>query len=158
MGDPKHPIIGELAIDATDVEVVDITPDQVQKLTKLRDGFEQAIDNLVNLKAADIERAGLNDKEIARLPILLAKDARIAELLAPAQKLAELLHETRQMTRHEIATILAESASQARRRADRVPNTAEVLGPVERLLNYQYGPATKASITKEKAKSQDKPE
>lgn len=158
MGDPKHPVVGDLHIDASDVEVTDITPEQVQKLTKLRDGFELAVENLLNLKPVDLERTGLNDKELARLSLLIAKDKRIAELLPPAAKLAELLHETRQITRHEIATILAESASQARRRADRVANAAEVLGPVEPLLNYQYGPATKAAMTKEKAKNTEKRE
>ena len=39
MNDPKHPIPGEMSIDATDVEVTDITPEQISKLTKVRDGF-----------------------------------------------------------------------------------------------------------------------
>ena len=158
MSDPKHPVIGDMNIDASDVEVTDITPEQVQKLTKLRDGFEAAVDNLMQLKPADLARAGLNEKEIARLGPLVAKDKRIGELLPPAAKMHELLHETRQETRHEIALILAEGAAQARRRADRVQNEAEVLGPVAPLMEYQYGPAAKAAATKEKAKEKKEEE
>ncbi|HVK68192.1 MAG TPA: hypothetical protein VM694_27225 [Polyangium sp.] len=152
MSDPKHPAVGDLVIDASDVKVTDITPEQIQKLTKLRDGFEDAVHNLLGLKSEDADRAGLNEKDKARLAAAFARDQRISELLPAAQKLTELLHETRQTTRHEIATILAENAAQAKRRADRVQNGAEVLGPVAPLLDYQYGPANKAAATKEKAR------
>ncbi|MDC3956692.1 hypothetical protein KEG38_22720 [Polyangium jinanense] len=152
MGTPKYPEVGDLIIDASDIKVTDITPEQIQKLTKLRDGFEAAVKNLLGLKPEDADRAGLNEKDKERLAAAFARDQRIGELLPASQKLTELLHETRQTTRHEIATILAENAAQAKRRADRVQNGAEVLGPVAPLMDYQYGPANKAAATKEKAK------
>jgi hypothetical protein len=152
MGDPKHPKVGDLSVDASDIQVTDITPEQVKKLTKVRDGFEKAIENVVNLKPEAIDRAGLNEKDIQRLTANLMRDQRIAELLPASEKLVELLHETRQLGRHEMATILGEFAAQTRRRADRSSNASEILGPLEVLLDYQYGPAMKATATKEKAK------
>jgi hypothetical protein len=107
---------------------------------------------VLNLKPEAIERAGLNEKDIQRLTEIFARDERIGELLPASEKLVELLHETRQCGRHDMGTILAEFAAQSRRRADRAQNPAEILGPVEDLLDYQYGPAMKATATKEKAK------
>lgn len=156
MSDPKHPKVGDLIIDATDIPLVDITPDRVRQLTKVRDGYESAVANVVQLATADVERAGLNPAEIQRLQSLSADDAHLGELHAAAQKLTELLYETRLQRRHEIATLLAEFAAQARRRADRVENKAEVLGPLAALLDYQYGPAKQAAATKEAALGEGK--
>lgn len=156
MSDPKHPKIGDLIIDATSIPLVDITPERVRQLTKVRDGYEAVLTHVVQLAAADVERAGLNPAEIQRLQTLSAEDAHLGELHAASQKMTELLYETRLQRRHEIATLLAEFAAQARRRADRVDNKAEVLGPLATLLEYQYGPAKQAAATKEAAQSEGK--
>lgn len=87
---------------------------------------------------------------------LAADDAHLGELHAAAQKLTELLYETRLQRRHEIATLPAEFAAQARRRADRVDNKPEVLGPLSTLLDYQYGPAKQAAATKEATQNDGK--
>jgi len=50
----------------------------------------------------------------------------------------------------------AEFAAQAGRRADRVENKPEVLGPLATLLDYQYGPAKQAAATKEAAQGEGK--
>jgi len=152
VNDPKHPVIGELHVDATDVKVTDITPEQILKLTKVRDGYEEAVEHVLNLKDEDVARAGINPAEITRLGAVFADDARIGELLPASEKLTELLKEARLLRRHDIGTILAEIAAQARRRADRSQAPAEVLGPLDTLMEYQYGPGAKASATKEKAK------
>jgi hypothetical protein len=146
------PIPGEQVIDASNVKLTDITPEEIVRLTKVRDGFEKAVANVVNLKQDDVERAGLNEKDIARLVLAFADDTRIGELLPSSAKLTELLYETQQLRRHDIGTILAELAAQARRRADRSANAAQVLGPLGELLDYQYGPGAKAAATKEKSK------
>lgn len=156
MSDPKHPKVGDLIIDATGIPLVDITPDRVRQLTKVRDGYAAAATSVLQLAAADVERAGLNTSEIQRLPALLADDEYLGELHAAAQKLTELLYETRLQKRHEIATLLAEFAAQARRRAERVENKPEVLGPLATLLDYQYGPAKQAAATKEAAGTEGK--
>lgn len=158
MNDPKHPVPGELHIDASDVKATDITPEQILKLTKVRDGFELAVKQVLNLKPEDAERAGINPKEIERLRAIFAEDQRIGEVLPAADKMAELLREARLLRRHDIGTILAEMAAQVRRRADRSPSPGEVLGPFTELHDYQYGPGAKASATKEKAKDAAKGE
>ena len=111
---------------------------------------------VINLKPDDIARAGISADEVARLGVAYARDQRIAELLPSAEKMVELLHEARQLGRHDMGTILAEIAAQARRRSERVPNGAEVLGPLGELIEYQYGPGAKAAATKEKAKEAKK--
>lgn len=156
MSDPKHPKVGDLIIDATSVTLVDITPGRVRQLTKVRDGYAAAVENVVHLATTGVERAGLNPTEIQRLQALSLEDAHLGELHAAAQKLTELLYETRLERRHEIATLLGEFAAQARRRADRVANTHEVLGPLAALLEYQYGPAKQAAATREAAQGDGK--
>ena len=149
VSDPKHPKVGDVSIDASGIVLVDITPDRVRQLTKVRDGYENAVNNVLQLKPTDVERAGLNPAEIQRLQTLALQDAHLGELHAAAAKLTELLYETRLERRHEIGTLLGEFGSQARRRADRVANGHEVLGPLSALLEYQYGPAQQAVATKE---------
>ena len=99
---------------------------------------------------------GIKSAEIQKLRTLSADDAHLGQLHAAAQKLTELLYETRLQRRHEIATLLGEFGAQARRRAERVENSAEVLGPLAALLNYQYGPAKQAAATKEAAQEGEK--
>jgi hypothetical protein len=158
MGTPQKPVPGDLHIDASDVNVTDITPDQILKLTKVREGFDQAVSCVLNVKPEDIARAGVNKEEVARLGEAFATDKRIGELLPAAEKLVELLYETRQLRRHDMGMILAELGAQVRRRADRSPNAAEVLGPFGAMLEYQYAPGAKAAATKEKAKDEVAPE
>lgn len=151
--DPKHPVIGAQHIDATDVALIDVTPDIITSYVKFHDGAELALANVERLTAEEIERAGVNEKVIQSL-ILLIKDYRyINELLPPAEKLAEKLYESKLERAHRISQLLGEICAQARRRADRDPNGAKILGPFEDLFTYQFGPAKKATATKEKAKA-----
>lgn len=152
MSDPKHPKPGDVIIDASSVTLVDITADRIRQLTKVHDGYEAAVANVAQLKTVDVERAGLNPADVQRLQSLAVEDAYLSQLHGAAEKLTELLYETRLERRHEIATLLAEFAAQARRRADRVSNTHEVLGPLAALLDYQYGPAKQAVATREAGK------
>jgi hypothetical protein len=118
----------------------------------VRDGYTDAIKNVLQLKTEDVERAGLNPSDIQRLATLAQREAYLGELHGPSEKLTEMLYETRLEDRHEIATLLGEFAAQTRRRAERVDNGAEVLGPLETLLEYQSGPAKQGAATKEAAK------
>jgi len=158
MSDPKHPKVGDKTIDASDVDLVDITPERIRELSKLRDGYEKAIQNVVELNSDAVTKAGLNPTEIQRLSMLATKNAYLGELHAAAEKLTELLKETRLETRHEIATLLGEMAAQTRRRADRATNGAEILGPLAALLEYQSRAAKQAAATKEKEKQSQTPE
>lgn len=152
MSDPKNPVPGDKHIDASDVDLIDITTDEINKLTKVRDGFEPVIASILNLKEEDLDRAGVNEKSVGQLAELSLRDKRIGQLLPAVEKLAELLHETKQLGRHEIALILAEISAQVRRRAERSAKGAAVLGPFSDLLDYQYGPGAKGAATREKAK------
>jgi hypothetical protein len=153
MSDPKKPRPGELVIDASDITVTDINPCEIQKLTKLPDGYERAVAKLAALKPEDIERAGLNPKEIQRVLALQKADNRIGELLPAAERMVEVLNEARILRRHQIAILLAEIAAQARGRADRTDTGVEAPGSLADLLEDSSGPSSRSQATKEKAKA-----
>jgi hypothetical protein len=156
--DPTNPKPGDLHIDASGLTVVDLTSDQIAKLSKLREGYESALAALTSLSPEAATRAGIHPAEIERA-VALAADIKRLDVFSPAaDKLAELMRETRYDRCHKLAGILTEAAAQARRRADRDPNGASILAPLEGLLEFQYGPAAKAAITREKAKAKDAPE
>lgn len=156
MKDPKTPQPGDLVIDASGLDVVDTTPDMVNKLIKVRKGIGKAVANVERLKPEEIQRAGINPLDVEQVRGIFAQ-YRLAEALLPAvQKLAELVYETKAYRGHEISQILGDIAAQARRRGERDPKGAEILGPLADLFEYQYGPAKKAVATREKAKAQAK--
>jgi hypothetical protein len=151
--DPKHPVIGDQHIDATDIVLVDVTPDIINSYVKFRAGADKAMANVERLKPEEIERAGINEKSLQLLADLIKDYRHASELLAPAEKLAEKLYETKLERAHRISQLFGEICAQARRRAERDPKGAEILGPLEDLLAYQLAPAKKATATKEKAKA-----
>jgi hypothetical protein len=57
---------------------------------------------------------------------------------------------TRRLDRSHQVSLLGEIATQARRRGERAPNGAGILGPLADLFEYQYGPANKAVATRAK--------
>jgi len=152
MSDPKHPKVGDRAVDITDVELVDITPDHIPRMTKLREGHPSAITAILGADLVARKRAGLSDSEVSDLDALWAKCQRIDEVLPAVEKLHELLVETRLVHGHEIGIRLGEMAHQVRRRADRSPNKGEVAGPFEALLDYHFATGQMAAAAREKNK------
>jgi len=150
MDDPKHPVPGALHIDASDVEPTDLTKEQVKKALKVRKGVDSAVACLARLTPQQLDRAGITPADIPRLEALLADYNRSQELLPAAKKLVELLFETGIDRGHLISLLLGEIAAQVRRRAARDPKGGEILAPLDELLAYQYGPAHKAQLTRER--------
>jgi hypothetical protein len=150
MSDPKHPQVGELVIDASDIVVCDLTPEQIAARSKVRPGFQAAVACLGRLTAAQRKAVGISSDEIDQSAVLLAAHNRIDEVLPAAEKLVELLRETRIDTDHQIAVILNDAASQARRRAERDPKAAEAIGVLQDLLDYVSAPALKGVATRTK--------
>ena len=150
MSDPKHPAVGAMSIDASDIVPVDLTNDQIFRKTKVRAGFSKAVAALTRLSPEQIQISGVSGDEVKRALDLKVQYDRCDELLPAAEKLVELLRETRLEYGHQIGIILGEIASQARRRADRDPKAAEILGTLSDLLEYVSAPAIKANKTKAK--------
>lgn len=150
--DPKLPKPGELHIDASDIQTVDLTPDDIRTLSKLRPGYEVAIECVLRQSPELLERAGVSAATLQRFSDLAATDKRCKEMLPASEKLTELLYETSLHTRHELAGLISEVAAQARRRAERDPKGSELLAALEEVIDYQCGPAVKAAATREKAK------
>jgi hypothetical protein len=150
MSDPKHPAVGAMSIDASDITPVDLTPYQIKCKTKTRAGFPKAVGALTRLSPDQIKAGGINADEVQRALDLKVQYDRCDEFLPPAEKLVELLRETRIDYGHQIGVILGEVASQARRRADRDPKAAEILGTLSDLIEYVSAPAVKAAESRAK--------
>jgi hypothetical protein len=155
MSDPKHPAVGAMSIDASDIIPADLTPDQIQHKTKVRAGFPHALAALKRLSPDQIQVSGVNANEVQRALNLKVQYDRCDELLPAAEKLVELLRETKLEYGHQIGIILGEIAAQVRRRADRDPKAAEVLGTISDLLDYISAPGLKAAKTRAKNEEQD---
>jgi len=155
MSDPKHPAVGAMSIDASDIIPADLTPDQIQHKTKVRAGFPNALAALKRLSPDQIQVSGVNANEVQRALNLKVQYDRCDELLPAAEKLVELLRETKLEHGHQIGIILGEIAAQVRRRADRDPKAAEVLGTISDLLDYISAPGLKAAKTRAKNEEQD---
>ena len=155
MNDPKHPVVGDMAIDATDVTPAELTLKQKQQKTKVREGFSLAVAALTRLAPGQIQVSGINADEVTRAVHLKAQYDRCEELLPAVEELFELLRETRIEYGHQISIILGEIAYQARRRADRDPKGAEILGTISDLLDYVSAPAIKGTKTKAKKADPD---
>ncbi|MDI1477232.1 hypothetical protein [Polyangium sp. y55x31] len=152
MSNPKHPKAGDRSIDVTDVDLVDITPDHIARLSKLRDGHAPAIAAILHADPAARQRAGLSEAEVVELEADWEASRRIEEVLPAVEKLLELLHETRLVRNHAIAFRLGEMAHQVRRRADRLPNGTEVAAPFQTLLEYHFAVGQKIAALREKNK------
>ncbi|MRG93423.1 hypothetical protein [Polyangium spumosum] len=155
MSDPKHPKPYDQIFDLSDLQLVDITPEHISHLTKLRDGHDVAVETLLFASPLALKRAGIHPDEAQELAALWADAQRIDEVLPAAEKLVELLRETRLVRGHEIAIRLGEMVQQIRRRADRSPDGAEILAPFEKVIAYQSAPALKAAATKEKMRAKE---
>src|SRR5262249_43416165 len=92
--DPAHPEPGALHIDASDVEVVDLLPGQINKLTKLRDGYTPAVQALASLSAAELTTLGIAADHAQQVGKLAGDLARLKELRPATKKLDELIDET----------------------------------------------------------------
>jgi hypothetical protein len=146
---------GDLSIDASGLQVVDILAESIRRMSKLHDGYGKAVDNLLRLKPEEVERAGLNQSQIDRLGTLKVENDRIEKLQPAAEKLVDILRDTGAMRRHEMAIIIGEQAAQARRRADHSSARSQILGPLNDLLDYQFGPAQKGAATRVRNAAED---
>jgi hypothetical protein len=152
MGIPTDPEPGDKHIDASAVPLRDLTPEYIRTLTKLRGGYLKAVACVERLTPEQLKANGINPQEVAALVAQTAEHKQLSSFHEASAKLTELFHDSKMEKGHQIATRLAEMAEQARRRADRSQNSAEILGPLAELLEYQFSPAEKALSTKTKAK------
>jgi hypothetical protein len=105
----------------------------------------------MRLTPEELERAGVNEKEVQRARSLIAEHERAEKLLPAVEKLAELVYKTKLDRAHQISLIIGEMTNHVRRRGERNPNGAAILRPFADLLEYHYAPANKAVATKARA-------
>lgn len=153
MSDPTKPKVGDLAVSAEGIAVMKVTPEEIQRYIKFRDGVEKAMVCVENLKPEHIKRAGLNPATVQETIELIVEYRETDELFPVAQRLTEMLYDTKMNRAHRISLNFGELASQTRRRGEREPNGAEILGPLMDLLDYQFGPGKKGASTRAKLRA-----
>jgi len=64
MSDPKHPVVGDMAIDATDVTPAALTTDQILRKIKVRAGFSEAVASLTRVSPAQIQAGEISADDL----------------------------------------------------------------------------------------------
>lgn len=157
-GNPEHPDTGDLLIDARKLRVNQLTTDQKKKLARLRAGALPALQRVLQLTPEQLTAAGISASEVTRAGALVADYAYAEELLGPTNKLAEMVLETKLDRGDQLAYLITELCGQIRRRVERGQLSAEILGAVEELLEYQLAPAHKARLTRTRKVKASHPE
>ncbi len=159
MGTPQDPQPGDMHIDATSIALRPVVNEDVNRLAKLRDGADKAMENVLLLSPSQIAQAGLNPSDVEHLRSCIADFHNVTKFLEASERMTDKLDQTAQSLGDEIAGLFGEIASQARRRAQRSPDRGAILEALRDLLDYQFGPAKKAVATRERGKNgQTKPE
>jgi hypothetical protein len=148
--DPKHPVLGALAIDASDVQIVYLTPDQIKHVTKVRPGFDGALACVAQLTPAQAQILGVPATDLAEIQALQPTLDRLDEIEPPAEEMARLIRTTRLARQHRSATLIHAAVQAAQLRARHDPNAAEILGVLKDAQDYVSAPAGKAVLTKTK--------
>jgi hypothetical protein len=148
-------------IDASGINLTDLTPTQMKEFTKLRDGHEGVLElfrTLLVEKPEMFKRAGI-DVDTVKHALLVIENRQKAEVLLPvAENLVEMLRETIVSDGKEVADVITEATNQAERRAEKDPKGEEILAAFETMITYQNAPAAKAQATQNQKKAQAKPE
>ena len=147
MSDPKHPEFGAMSIDATDVTPVVVTPAEIRRFSKTRSGFEKALTCLGRLTPEQATILGISAADVAEAKAIEPELTRAAELVPPVVELGRRLGNVRLFQGHRAATLVHSAAATARKRANRDPKAAEVLGAVGELVSYTRAPTEKARTT-----------
>src|SRR5262245_32238506 len=106
MADPKNPQVGDKHIDASDVKLVDLHPRQVPALSKVRDGFEVALDEIGRLSPRIATRIRLEPDEVLQIEESRKNRAAALKMIEPLRKLLELCEETVLWEGHQIGMFL----------------------------------------------------
>jgi hypothetical protein len=153
--DPKYPEIGAQHIDASDMALKIISPEFMSDLSKLHEGYEKGVANLIQASAEALKRAGINPDEVEKVRQFWADFQRLDLLIPAHEQLGKMFIGTRMLLGHEIALRLGEAARLARGRGERDLQGFDIAGSFADLLAYHFGPAQKAADTREKNKKEE---
>jgi hypothetical protein len=148
MNDPKNPRPGSKVIDASEVELIDLPGEKLPYLIKAREGFELAIEAVINLTPEQRARAGISEVDVVKMEKMALTRRRALAFQPAAEKLAEMADDTARFEAHRIGRLLSEFAAQARRRAEDDPESNDFMAALEKLFEYQFGPAVRAAKTR----------
>lgn len=150
MNDAKHPVVGDVVIDASDLKLIRTTTEKTKKFSRVRGGHDTAVNCVLNLSPAILARAGISAGMVAELGTA-AEDYDGAAAFVPAVKrLAELVKASAQGHGDRMANALSNIARLVSSRARHDENGTELLAAAKDLLDYVGAPSKKAVDTKRK--------
>jgi len=156
VNDPKNPEEGEVHINASDIKnVVDLPNDSLGDLAKVRDGYLAAIGCLAGLDDKLLMSLGLIPDKVKETMELANDREKALKFVGPFLKAAELMKETAADKGDQIAKYLTIAANTARKHGEQSPALRTIMGKLDPLFNYQFGPAAKAQATIAKNKAEE---
>jgi hypothetical protein len=150
--DPRYPEVGAQHIDASDMDLKIVSAEFIRDLTKLHDGYEKAVENLIQASLESLKHAGISADGVEEVRQLWADYQRLGLLIPAHERLGQMFSGARALLGHEIALRLGEAARQARGRGERDLEGYDIPGTFADLLAYHFGPAQRAAATREKNK------
>jgi len=150
-GDPKNPIVGELAIDAG--EVRDLVKDYAAGTVghrREKPGLDRILPELNAFMAKSPEEraaAGVNEADVSRALALTQEIARVKKFLPAASKLTEMLEESIDKREDEREGLIGDIAAAVDRKTMR-GSQADLVVQFEETRAYRSAVAVKAAKTR----------
>lgn len=149
--DPKRPILGELAVDATHLagRLIDLPPGGKQGLRTAQPGCDAVVAEILANQEMFGERAGITALKLQELRDANDIIAEIDVLLEPTRKLVEVLDESRAVfedrRQRSVSSIAAVVETNARASGD-----TELLAKYEKARTYRSASARKGVRTRQR--------
>lgn len=149
--DPKKPLIGALAIDATPVAsfAVDLEAGAMQGMRTEQPGFPDVLKEIFSNQAAMGDLAGVTASDLAELQKTNEQIDQLDVYLPPAEKLAEVLVETRAKLDDKRQRLVSAIAQAVESRAKSSGNQ-DLLAKYEKTRAYRSAVGLKAARTRRK--------
>ncbi|MFT3775454.1 MAG: hypothetical protein QM820_59665 [Minicystis sp.] len=150
-GDPKNPEVGELHVDASEMQpdIVDLQPSDMLGLRSEQEGNEDVVAEILANQAKWGVKAGVAQEEADDLQATHAKIGRLDVFIASTAKLLELLQETRALLADKRERIILSVAWSVDAKA-KVKGNAALVARYEKTRSYRSAPGDKAARTRKK--------
>jgi hypothetical protein len=149
--DPKHPDVGDLILDATNLAgvIVDVPTDKLGGLLTSQPGCDEVVGEVRSNQPVHGVQAGIRDEDVADINTTVAQMAEIRSLLPASHKLVELLEDTLAVLDDRLQRQVFTIASTVERRAKMLRND-ELLARYSKTRKYRSSTGYKAARTRKR--------
>ncbi len=147
---PKHPVPGDLSIDASELAsvIIDLPEGAMRGLRVEQDGLEEVLAEIFANQAEWGEKVGITSGDKLDLETLNVVIRRIDDFVPASQKLVELLLETRAKLDDRRQRLINAIAEGVERRAKSLDYGETLLARYQRTRAYRSAIAKKAARTR----------